>query len=157
MMLATLLTTLVFSAAPCSTHGVSPFTGPDNACTPGHRVVKTRRDVCDGDTNRPSLPAAERRAILGNYGVPNWSGASGEIDHRVPLVLGGTTDRRNLWPERGSIPNPKDRLEQVILRRVCVGLPHRMRVRTAVRVFLADWRAQYRYYVLGEGPRPQSG
>src|SRR3954447_11801539 len=34
MMLATLLTTLVFSAAPCHTHGVSPFTGPDNACTP---------------------------------------------------------------------------------------------------------------------------
>src|SRR3954447_16244547 len=88
-------------ASPCHTHGTAPFTGPDNACTPGARVVKTRRDICDGDTTRPSLPAAERRVILGHYGVPGWTGANGEIDHRIPLVFGGTTDRRNLWPERG--------------------------------------------------------
>jgi hypothetical protein len=42
----------------------------------------------------------------------------------------------------------------VIFRRVCKGLPHPMRVTTAVRVFLADWRAGYSYYVLGVGPRP---
>ena len=115
---------------------------------------KTRPDVCDGRTERPTLQAADRRALLRNYGVPGWTGANGELDHRVPLVLGGATDRKNLWPEAGSIPNPKDRLEAVILRRVCKGVPHPMRVTTAVRVFLAYWRAAFSYYVLGVGPRP---
>lgn len=141
-------------AVSCVLMGSPPFTAPDPACTPGAFVRKTRADVCDGQTIRPSLPAAERRTILANYGVPTFTGATGELDHRVPLALGGVTDRRNLWPERGAIPNPKDRLEAVIFRRVCKGLPHPMRVRTAVRVFLGDWRAAYVYYVQGVGPRP---
>jgi hypothetical protein len=144
-------------AAPCHTTGRPPFTAPSNACTPGAFVRKTKADVCDGQTVRPSLPAAERRAILSNYGVPTFNGTTGEIDHRVSLALGGTTDRRNLWPQvEVNGFNPKDRLEAVILRRVCKGLPHPMRVTTAVRVFLADWRAGYSYYVLGLGPRPAS-
>jgi hypothetical protein len=142
-------------AAPCHTTGTPPFTAPSNACTPGAFVRKTHADVCDGDTVRPTLPAAERRAILANYGVPTFSGATGEIDHRVPLVLGGVTDRRNLWPEAEVAgQNPKDKLEFRLYRRVCFNDPHPMRVRTAVRVFLADWRAGFMYYVLGIGPRP---
>jgi hypothetical protein len=144
-------------AVPCATTGAPPFTAPSNICTPGAFVRKTKADVCDGQTVRPSLPAAERRAILSNYGVPTFSGAAGEIDHRVPLVLGGVTNRRNLWPEvEVNGQNPKDRLEAVIFRRVCKRLPHPMRVTTAVRVFLADWRPGYSYYVLGVGPRPAS-
>lgn len=116
---------------------------------------KTRADVCDGQTVRPSLPAAERRAILSNYGVPTFTGATGEVDHRIPLVLGGVTDRRNLWPDvEVNGVNPKDRLEFRIYRRVCFNDPHPMRVTTAVRVFLADWRPAFTYYVLGVGPRP---
>jgi hypothetical protein len=141
-------------AAPCHTTGTAPFTSPDSACTPGAFVRKTKEDVCDGNTVRPSLSAQERRHILIAYGVPSWSGANGELDHRVPLALGGVTDHRNVWPEAGPLPNPKDRLEAVILRRVCKGLPHPMRVRTAVNVFRADWRAGFTYYVLGQGPRP---
>jgi hypothetical protein len=151
-----LLATLAL-AAPCHTTGTPPFTAPSNICTPGAFVRKTKADVCDGQTARPSLPAAERRAILTNYGVPTFNGTAGEIDHRVPLVLGGVTNRRNLWPEvEVNGQNPKDRLEAVILRRVCKELPHPMRVTTAVRVFLADWRPGYSYYVLGVGPRPAS-
>src|SRR3954447_1648018 len=108
-------------AAPCHTTGVAPFTAPDSACTPGAFVRKTKADVCDGQTVRPDLGAAERRAILSNYGVPGWSHVDGELDHRVPLVLGGLTNRRNVWPERGPDPlrheNPKDALERTILRR----------------------------------------
>lgn len=153
-MIAAAFAALALAAHPCSTTGVAPFTAPDNTCTPGVAIRKTRADVCDGQTTRPTLPAAEKRAILTNYGVPTFNGATGELDHRVPLALGGVTDRRNLWPEAGPLPNPKDRLEQVILRRVCKGLPHPMRVKTAVRVFLADWRPAFTYYVLEIGPRP---
>ena len=35
-----------------------------------------------------------------------------EYDHFVPLELGGATnDPRNLWPEPGASPNPKDTVE----------------------------------------------
>lgn len=139
------------SAASCRTIGPVPFTLPDNACTPGAFVRKTQADICDGHTERPNLPTSERRALLARYGVPGWTGANGELDHRIPLFLGGTTDRRNVWPERGSIPNPKDKLEGLVFRRVCAGT---MRVRTALLIFEGNWRASYSYFVLRTGPLP---
>jgi len=132
------------SASPCH-HSTSVFGAPDNACTPGAYVRLSRAEVCT-PKDRPTLPAAERRRLLADYGVPNWTGASGEIDHRVPVFLGGLTVRANLWPEPGGIPNPKDRLEVEVRRRICARHPT-MRVRTAVRLFLADWRHAYRALV----------
>lgn len=134
-------------AAPCH-HGTGTFTAPDNACTPGAFVRKSKADVCDGRTERPNLPAAERRAILRNYGVPTFNGTTGEMDHRIPLALGGTTDRRNVWPQAGPRPNPKDRLEAYVLRRVCKGLPHPMGLRTARAIFAGSWVAYFRFYGL---------
>ena len=138
-----MILTAILASVACQVGGHAPFYKPDNACTPGAYVRKTVADICDGDTDRPSLPAGERRIIITNYGVPGWSGADGELDHRVPLVLGGTTDRRNIWPERGSIPNTKDRLENYVYRRVC---SHTMRLRTARIIFLNDWVVHYREY-----------
>lgn len=127
----------------CDVVGVAPLTAPDNACTPGQYEAISRKNVCDGDTPRPTLPTAVRRRLLADYGVPAWSGTNGELDHRVPLFLGGLTTKANLWPEAGHIPNPKDRLELAVYRRVCFGDPAPMRVRTAVRIFLSDWRHAY--------------
>jgi hypothetical protein len=43
-----------------------------------------------------------------------------EYDHFVPLELGGATnDPRNLWPEPGASPNPKDAVEGRLRRAVC--------------------------------------
>lgn len=128
----------------CRTQGAEPFTTPDNACTPGAYTVLSRAQVCT-PKDRPGLPAADRRKIIGEYGVPDWSGRSGELDHRVPVFLGGSTVEDNIWPERGGIPNRKDALELLVRRRVCV--EHTMRVRTAVRLFLADWVHAYQALV----------
>lgn len=137
-------------AAPCSTTGTPPFVAPSNICTPGAFVRKTKTDVCDGQTVRPSLPAAERRAILSNYGVPTFNGATGELDHRQPLALGGTTDRRNIWPQIEVAGfNPKDRLEGYVFRRVCKSLPHPMSLHTAHAIFAGNWVAYFRFYRLG--------
>jgi hypothetical protein len=130
-------------AAACAIAGAGTFTAPDNHCTPGASAHLTRAQACH-TRDRPTLPAAERRRILTDYGVPGWTGRDGELDHRIPFFLGGTTDHRNIWPERGRIPNPKDRLESYIWRRVCVR--HTMRPRTARRLFRQDWRTTYRRY-----------
>lgn len=134
----------------CRAGGTAPFTVPDNACTPGAFQPFTHDEVCTSK-DRDTLHAADRRAILQEYGFSTFTGVTGELDHRVPFFLGGTTDRRNIWPEVGTRPNAKDRLETAIYRRVCFGVPYRMRVRTAVRIFLSDWRYAYGPVVLGRG------
>jgi hypothetical protein len=129
----------------CHVTGAAPMLAPDNgmACTPGSYTHLTTQQACTSKV-RPYLPAGVRRDILTRYRVPTWTGRDGELDHRVPLFLGGRTTRRNLWPEAGSIPNAKDKLELYVYGRVC--RYRSMRVRTAVRMFLADWRHAYRAY-----------
>jgi hypothetical protein len=133
----------ILAAAVCHVGGQAPFVRPDDDCTPGAYKNLTAAQACK-HKERPSLPAAERRFILTSYGVPNWTGQSGELDHRVPFSFGGTTDRANIWPEEGSIPNTKDKLEFYIHDRVCHD--RTMRLRTARAIFLGDWVAAYRRY-----------
>jgi hypothetical protein len=135
----------ILAAAVCHIGGQAPFLRPDDDCTPGAFKNLTRAQACV-HKQRPPLPAAERRFIVASYGVPKWSGQNGELDHRVPFALGGTTDRANIWPEAGSIPNTKDRLEDYIHARVCD--KRTMRLQTARTIFLGDWVAAYRKYHL---------
>ena len=45
-----------------------------------------------------------------------------EYDHLVPLELGGATnDPRNLWPEPGPSPNPKDHEEDALHKKCATG------------------------------------
>ena len=60
-----------------------------------------------------------------------------EYDHLVPLELGGATnDSRNLWPEPGASPNPKDVVEDELNREVCDG---RMTLARAQLAIATDW------------------
>lgn len=59
-----------------------------------------------------------------------------EYDHLIPLELGGgANDSRNLWPENGAPPNPKDVVENRLRREVCRG---RMSLARAQRIIVAD-------------------
>jgi hypothetical protein len=58
-------------------------------------------------------------ASIAAYGDTGTVG-SYEYDHFVPLELGGPTNGpRNLWPEPGASPNPKDTVENQLRQRVC--------------------------------------
>lgn len=62
-----------------------------------------------------------------------------EYDHLVPLELGGATnDPRNLWPEPGASPNPKDSLEDRLFELVC---SRRVPLAFAQRLIARDWIA----------------
>jgi hypothetical protein len=65
-----------------------------------------------------------------------------EYDHLVPLELGGAeNDPRNLWPEPGASPNPKDELEHRLHSLVCAG---ELSLAAAQREIASDWVAVYR-------------
>ena len=72
-----------------------------------------------------------------------YYGYSIEIDHIVPLELGGSNDIANLFPEPGSGRadyHDKDKLENRLHALVCAGS---MRLTVAQRSIAADWRALY--------------
>jgi hypothetical protein len=116
---------------------------PDPACTPGAidpAVTQSniRSTICTpGYTATVRPPAAEtdkwKRQSEADYGVGD---SSGEYDHLVSLELGGTNATSNLWPEPGSIPNPKDAVENRLHEEVCAG---RLTLAAAQAAIAADW------------------
>jgi hypothetical protein len=124
---------------------------PDPRCTPGAiSPAVTQADlsstICRSgytETVRPSESITEREkaASLGAYADPG-SLSDYEYDHLVPLELGGApNDPHNLWPEPGSIPNPKDELESRLREMVCAG---QIRLGVAQREIARNWVAVYR-------------
>ncbi len=104
---------------------------PDPACTPGATnpavTPSTIRDtICKSgwtSTVRPptSVTNAMKVQSARSYGIP--AAEKGEYDHLVSLELGGAVDDpRNLWVEVGSIPNPKDAVENSLNHAVCADL-----------------------------------
>jgi hypothetical protein len=130
----------------CRTIGHGLYARPDPRCTPGAinpAVTPTTidRTICAHDwTERVRPPEwvteAEKRASLAAYG-DRGPLHDYEYDHLVPLELGGAVnDPRNLWPEPGASPNPKDAVEDRLRAKVCDG---RLALRTAQAQIARDW------------------
>lgn len=117
---------------------------PDPRCTPGGIdpvVTRTGVDktVCvRGYTSTVRPPQSEtapvKRSLFVSYGIS--SGITAELDHLVPLELGGDNDTANLWPEVGRIPNQKDLVENALRAAVCA---HKIPLDKAQIMIAADW------------------
>jgi len=102
--------------------------------------------------HRGSMTHARRDEILMSYGLPPGTHPDYEIDHLIPLCLGGSDDLSNLWPQpRRSIEpkwnaEAKDRLERFMCDMVCGG---HLGLATAQEAFAKDWIAAYQKYYEG--------
>jgi hypothetical protein len=117
---------------------------PDPACTPGAidpavTQANIATTICrSGYTGRIRPPASDtgrwkiRTYVF--YGLD--TGTRGEYDHLVPLELGGSNATSNLWIEPGSIPNPKDKVENRLRNEVCAG---EITLAAAQRAIATDW------------------
>src|SRR5438067_9871680 len=92
---------------------------PDPALTPGAVASTDPDDVCgviNGLTyskRHRQTPASLKREVYAAYQIDR-DGRDFEMDHRVPLCIGGADVRENLWPQFGwEHPSyyDKDRLE----------------------------------------------
>ena len=94
--------------------------------------------------------AAQYHEVYAAYGIP-YPEPSGtyELDHLIPLELGGDNANANLWPEPAS-PTPgfhqKDDLENTLHRLVCAG---QLSLGAAQHSIAVNWYAAYRTYVTG--------
>jgi len=124
---------------------------PDHSCTPGAVFSRVgRSQVCvPGRARRVrDVPQSLKNSIYAEYGVRSHRRGQFEVDHLVPLELGGSNSPKNLWPEAAA-PKPgfheKDRLENALHGRVCSG---EMSLTRAQHLFERNWVAAYRRYVL---------
>jgi len=117
---------------------------PDAACTPGSydpavNQADISTTICHSGytaTVRPSTEQtdAAKKKLYTAYGLT--PGTVSELDHLVPLELGGSNDVTNLWPEAGSLPNPKDKVENDLKDAVCSG---KVPLDAARQAIASDW------------------
>jgi hypothetical protein len=121
---------------------------PDRRCSPGaYSGALTSAVICASGFRTGTIrdvPQSEKAAVEREYGLEARPyGRTLEIDHIVPLELGGSNSIANLFPERANAGpgyHVKDRLENRLHVLVCAGaLP----LRTAQREIARDWRALY--------------
>lgn len=132
---------------------------PDSACSPGVVASTDEADVC-GIVNGLSYskrhrqtPAGLKALIKKRYGQKDNQGEA-EIDHILPLSLGGEDSVMNLFWQPGPGQGykwtfkEKDKLEDWAWRQVCKR--HTMTLAQAQAIFLApDWRPAYCQYIGG--------
>jgi hypothetical protein len=128
----------------------------DLRVTPGATFAVTVAAICVPGyaTAVRDVPISEKRAVYAEYGVTRHVTGSYEVDHLIPLELGGSNAISNLWPEPNDHPagylNSKDRLENRLHLLACT---HRIDLVDAQRRIAFDWVAEY-HRVLGVWPAP---
>lgn len=122
---------------------------PDPKLTPGVAEPKLTQDrICaPGFSTKPwrHVSSGDKAAVYRSYGMKKWQGtcatAKGcEIDHLIPLELGGSNSHKNLWPQpfQGQVWNAyvKDDLENQLHTMVCSG---ELNLQEAQMMIKTDW------------------
>ncbi len=117
--------------ASCTQGNVFSDVTTDQVCTPGY--TQTVRHV----------PQSVKDKVYAEYGITSHSSGQYQIDHFIPLELGGSNDISNLWPEPAN-PKPgfheKDKVENYLHDQVCSGTRNLGGAQNAI---VSDWVAIY--------------
>jgi len=131
---------------------------PDANMTPSDTFDVTAQDICTRGYARKvrDVPAEMKREVYREYGIISHGPGDYEIDHLIPLELGGSNSIKNLWPEshRTSPWNAqvKDRLEDKLHALVCSG---QLDLKTAQQAIASNWIEAYKKYVSTNPPVPE--
>lgn len=114
---------------------------PDAKCTPGAVLTTDIKTICKVGYTKTvrDVTLATRKKVFAAYGIPWSQHSSYEVDHLIPLEVGGSNDIKNLWPEwsagkTGSIS--KDSFENYLHRQVCSG---KMKIQEAQQEIATNW------------------
>ena len=120
---------------------------PDHACTPG-AIFKgvTRSKICRYGYTRTVrfVTYSNKTRVYHEYGIYSHRRGQYEVDHLVPLEVGGSNSIANLWPELAE-PSPgfheKDQVENYLHDQVCSGA---ISLRQAQQEIATNWLSIYK-------------
>lgn len=117
---------------------------PDPRMTPGEAQTTDLGLICAHPIKVPrDVPVSVKMQVFLNYHIPWANHHLYEVDHLIPIELGGANTITNLWPEFGSIPNLKDRVENRLHALVCTG---KITIEKAQHDIATNWKeAQINY------------
>lgn len=121
---------------------------PDMEKTPGVVRTSDAKEICNPKFRtkpyRLTTPAMKKHVCLA-YGVkPCPKAKKMELDHLLPLELGGKDDERNLWVQFAPEFHYKDHLENYLKVQVCT---ERMSLADAQREITTNWVASYEKHI----------
>ena len=120
---------------------------PDPTITPGASRTTDVGKICSHGTRElRRWDRARDDRVMREYGLRSGPHPDFEVDHLIPLGIGGADSQENLWPEPRRSLEPqwnaeaKDRLEGRLRDLICSG---QLDVREAQRAVAEDWTAAY--------------
>ena len=140
---------VALAALTCSAaHATEYSIVPDPTLTPGAVRTTDPVEICEHSTReyRHWSREADDRILIA-YGLPPGPHPEVEIDHLIPLGVGGADDDRNKWPEPRRSVEPvwnaeaKDRLELKLYKMICAGGIDPVEAQAE---FTNDWTEAYR-------------
>jgi hypothetical protein len=109
---------------------------------PAVKETRMPSTVADSDEGVDSSPKLDPNAP----GKPGPGGSQYEIDHLIPLELGGSNDAKNLWPQsyrQAWGAHIKDELENKLHKMVCA---HQITLPEAQAAIRKNWVSAYDTY-----------
>ena len=143
------------SSAPSRTKAGPAYVYPNPALTPGAALATDASLICTPGyaSSVRDVSTATKEQVYAEYGVsyPQALGAY-EVDHFIPLEIGGSNDLTNLWLEPAT-PTPgfhqKDQFENFEHGQVCIGT---ISAAEAQRRMVSDWYFYWQEEVEGATP-----
>ena len=140
---------------PSSTKAGPAYVYPNASLTPGAVLTTDASLICTPGyaSGVRDVSTATKEQVYAEYGVsyPQAPGAY-EVDHFIPLEIGGSNDLTNLWPEPAT-PTPgfhqKDQFENFEHGQVCNGA---ISVAEAQSRMASDWYLYWEEEVEGTTP-----
>ena len=122
---------------------------PNRSLTPGSVRDHVVSDVCTPNYARHArhVTLEERHDVFARYHIPYAMHSHYELDHLVPLEIGGSNRESNLWPQPRSgewSSRRKDRLENKLHELVCAGA---ISIGAAQHAIATNWVAAYLRYM----------
>jgi hypothetical protein len=144
----------------------TPFL-PNSTLTPGDVFDVTREEICAPGYSKKvrDVPKSLRDRAFENYDIPSDQRREYQLDHLIPLALGGSNSIKNLWPQPNNTSpwnaRAKDRLERRLHELVCDGQldpeTAQRKLETVQREIAANWTEAYRKYFGASPPVAAKG